>query len=197
MNELRNGHISEFPNKAKFVAHFREPEYDFDRGIISDKELEDIWRPYYTSNIQEIIALTKQAQDRVTVKEATDEYMADVISQAMTGTAFSQATNDVLGEAIRGAVNLQAEENKAVLVATTEFLADVVGGAVEGTAISEATNDVLHRAVHLAMVFEGFPRWRERARRRALRGDMPNQYFWPEVAFTPGRQWDPTGFQRY
>ena len=195
LKELRNGHISEFPNKAKFVAHFREAEYDFDRGIISDKELEDIWRPYYTSNLKEIIALTKQAQDKETVLEATNEYMADVISKAMTGTAFSEATNDVLGEAIRGAINLQAEENKTVLVATTEFLADVVGGAVEGTAISEATNDVLRRAVRLATVFEGLPRWQERARRRALRGDMPNPYFWPEVAFTPGRQWDPTGFQ--
>jgi hypothetical protein len=195
LNELRNGDIGQFPNKAEFVEQFRDPVFNFDRGIISDKELEDIWTAYYRSNIHQIIGLTQQAQNRETVLEATNEYMADVISKAMTGTAFSEATNDVLGGAIRGAIDLQAEENKTVLVATTEYLADVVGGAVAGTAISEVTNDVLHGAVRLATVFEGLPRWQERARRRVLRGDMPNPYFWPEVAFTPGRQWDSTGFQ--
>ncbi len=226
LNELRNGDIGQFPTKSEFMQHFRQPQYDFDRGIISDQELGDIFVAYQRSNFAEILRLNREAQNRETVIEATNEYMADVISKAVTGTAISEATNDVLhgairgainlqaeedermiafreaandalSEAIRGALNLQAEENKTVLVATTEFLADVVGGVVEGTAISEATNDVLHRAVRLATVFEGLPRWQERARRRALRGDMPNPYFWPEEAFTPGRQWDSTGFQRY
>jgi hypothetical protein len=224
LNELRNGDIGQFPTKSYFVQHFRQPEYNFDRGIISDQELGDIFVEYQRSNFAEILRLNREAQNRETVMEATNEYMADVISKAVTGTALSEATNDVLhgairgainlqaeenerviafreaandalGEAIRGAINLQAEENETVLVATTEFLADVVGGAVEGTAISEATNDILHGAVRLATVFEGLPRWQERARRRALRGDMPNPHFWPEVAYD--ENWDPTGFQRY
>jgi hypothetical protein len=226
LNELRNGDIGQFPNKAEFIQHFRDSLYNFDRGIISDQELGDIFVEYQRSNFAEILRLNREAQNRETVIEATNEYMADVISKALTGTAISEATNDVLNGAIRGAINLQAEENErviafreaandalseairgaihlqteentSVLVATTEFLADVVGGAVEGTAISDATNDVLSEAVRLATVFEGLPRWQERARRRALRGDMPNPYFWPEVAFTEGGQWDPTGFQRY
>ena len=197
LNELRNGDIGQFPNKAEFIQHFRDSLYNFDRGIISDQELGDIFVEYQRSNFAEILRLNREAQNRETVIEATNEYMADVISKALTGTAISEASNDVLNGAIRGAIHLQTEENTSVLVATTEFLADVVGGAVEGTAISDATNDVLSEAVRLATVFEGLPRWQERARRRALRGDMPNPYFWPEVAFTEGGQWDPTGFQRY
>lgn len=101
LNELRNGYISQFPNKAYFVEHFRSPEYEFDPGIISDKELEDIWTAYYRSNIKEIIGLTQQAQNRETVLTATTEFLADVVGGAVAGTAISDATNDVLHGAVR------------------------------------------------------------------------------------------------
>jgi hypothetical protein len=107
LNELRNGDISEFPNKAKYVEHFRQPEYDFDPGIISDKELEDIWTAYYRSNIKEIIGLTQQAQNRETVLTATTEFLADVVGGAVEGTAISDATNDILRGATRMATVLE------------------------------------------------------------------------------------------
>ena len=148
LNELRQGDIGQFPNKAEFVEHFRDPVYNFDRGVISDKELHDTWTAFYRSNIKDIISLTRQAQERETVLEAAGE-----------------------------------------------ILADVVGTAVAGTAISDATNDVLHGAVRLATVFTGLPRWRERARQRALNRDRPSPWLWSEVAYESGAEWDPIGWK--
>jgi hypothetical protein len=101
LNELRNGDIGRFPSKAEFVQHFRDPMYDFDRGIISDKELEDIFVEYQRSNFAEILRLNREAQSRETVLEATTEFLADVVGGAVEGTAISDATNDVLRGATR------------------------------------------------------------------------------------------------
>lgn len=103
LNELRRGDIDQFPNKAQFVEHFRDDVYDFDRGIISDKELQDTWTDFYRSHIQEIIALTRQAQARqeqTTVLEGVAEFLSD----AVAGSAALQATTDMVGNVLNGII---------------------------------------------------------------------------------------------
>ena len=108
LNELRQGDIDQFPNKAEFVDHFRDPMYNFDRGIISDNELHDIWKAFYTSHLKEIIALTRQAQaarERVPVVEGVADFLSDVVAGSSALQATIDLVRDVLGDIVGTAVD--------------------------------------------------------------------------------------------
>ena len=108
LNELRQGDIDQFPNKAEFVEHFRDPMYNFDRGIISDDELHDIWRAFFTSHLKEIIDLTRQAQaarERVPVVEGVADFLRDVVAGSSALQATIDLVRDVLGDIVGTAVD--------------------------------------------------------------------------------------------
>lgn len=103
LNELRQGDIDQFPNKAEFVEHFRDPMYNFDRGIISDNELHEIWRAFFTSHLKEIIDLTRQAQaarERVPVVEGVADFLRDVVAGSSALQATIDLVRDVLGDIV-------------------------------------------------------------------------------------------------
>ena len=108
LDELRQGSIDQFPNRAEFVEHFRDPTYSFDRGIISDNELHDMWRAFYTSHLKEIIDLTRQAQaarERVPVVDGVADFLRDVVAGSSALQATIDLVRDVLGDIVGTAVD--------------------------------------------------------------------------------------------
>ena len=112
LNELRDdgNPRTEFPSKANFVSYFRNPTpYDFDRGIVSDEEIGNVWKTFYRAHGKEIIPLIQRKRERQTVVEGVADFLRDVVA----GSSALQATIDLVRDVLGDIVGTAADTGQA------------------------------------------------------------------------------------
>ena len=116
LNELRDdgNPRTEFPSQANFVSYFRNPTpYDFDRGIVSDEEIGNVWKTFYRAHGKEIIPLIQRKraihEERQTVVEGVADFLRDVVA----GSSALQATIDLVRDVLGDVVGTAADTGQA------------------------------------------------------------------------------------